>query len=242
MIEQSKVPVIAWVGPSGGEAQGGATLLLQASHRAFVAQGASVGPGDPVRLDEPDDPPTAAVAAELAPARRSATAATPRARRGSATHKYSPAAGEGARRRRRRAARRSARSSSRWTARRSRPRAASVTLNTAKVIGEGRDRRRQPNQDVVFDGMGLGAQLQHGLIRPSVAYFLFVAGLVAHRLRVLRHQHRAGRARPARSRSIGACYGFSHLPVHWWAVGLLMLRVVRACRSTCRPVDSVRGR
>ena len=25
--------------------------------------------------------------------------------------------------------------------------------------------------------MGLGAQVQHGLIRPSIAYFLFVAGL-----------------------------------------------------------------
>ncbi len=65
MIRQSKVPIIAWVGPSGGSAQGGATLLLQASHRAFIAQGASVGPGSPVRLDDPGDPPTAAVAAEL---------------------------------------------------------------------------------------------------------------------------------------------------------------------------------
>src|SRR6185436_11547734 len=64
-IVKSKVPVIAWAGPSGGEAKGAATLLLQASHKAYVANGASVGPGDPVRLDQPDDPPTAAVAAEL---------------------------------------------------------------------------------------------------------------------------------------------------------------------------------
>lgn len=65
MIRKSKVPIIAWVGPSGGEAQGGATLLMQASHRAFVAQGASVGPGAPLRLDDPSNPPTAAVAGEL---------------------------------------------------------------------------------------------------------------------------------------------------------------------------------
>jgi len=64
-ITQSKVPIIAWAGPSGGEAKGAATLLLQASHKAFVANGASVGPGAPLRLDQPNDPSTAAVATQL---------------------------------------------------------------------------------------------------------------------------------------------------------------------------------
>ena len=34
--------------------------------------------------------------------------------------------------------------------------AGDVKLSTAKVIGTGRERRRQPNQDVVFNRLGLG--------------------------------------------------------------------------------------
>ena len=52
-----------------------------------------------------------------------------------------------------------------------------VELETAKVIGEGRDRRRQPNQEVLFRGATLGGQIQHGLIGPSTAYFFLVVGL-----------------------------------------------------------------
>ena len=66
MIERSKVPVIAWAGPSGGVAKGGSLLVLQASHKAFVANGASVGPGAPVNLDDPDAVTTGQVAADLA--------------------------------------------------------------------------------------------------------------------------------------------------------------------------------
>ncbi len=53
-IERSRVPVVTWVGPSGGEASGGATLVVEAAHAAFMAQGSDLGPGDPVRADEPD--------------------------------------------------------------------------------------------------------------------------------------------------------------------------------------------
>jgi membrane-bound serine protease (ClpP class) len=220
MIERSRIPVIAWAGPSGGSAQGGATLLLQASHRAFVANGASVGPGAPERLDTPSDPPTAATADELARlAERNGR--DPQGAARSATRGFS--AGEAA---------------SAGVVDGVRPTlgevvvsmdgktvetaAGEVTLNTAKVIGEGRDRRRQPNQEVVFDGMGLGAQLQHGLIRPSVAYFLFIVGLALIIFEFFAIS--IGLVGLAGAFAlVGGCYGFSHLPTHWWAVGLLLL-------------------
>ena len=222
-ISQSKVPVVAWAGPSGGEAKGAATLLLQASHQAFVANGASVGPGAPVRLDQPDDPPTAAVAAQLGRLAerngRDPEGATKLAR-----NQLSPEEARAA-----------------GAVDGVRPTLGEVvvsmdgktvttvsgdhTLNTAKVIGEGRDRRRQPNQEVVFDGLGLGAQVQHGLIRPSVAYFLFIAGLALIVFEFFAIS--IGLVGSAGAIAlIGACYGFSHLPVHWWAVGLLVFAVL----------------
>ena len=223
LISRSRIPVIAWAGPSGGSAQGGALLLLQASHRAFVANGASIGPGDPVRLDEPDAQSPAATAATLArlaerngrdPDGAATTAreklSSSEARAAGAVDGVRPTLGEVVV---------SMDGKTVETA------AGEVTLNTAKVIGEGRDRRRQPNQEVVFDGMGLGAQLQHGLIRPSVAYFLFLTGLALIIFEFFAISiGLVGFA--GACAMVGGCYGFSHLPTHWWAVGLLVLAMV----------------
>ena len=45
--EPSQVPVIVWVGPSGADAKGAATILLQAAHLAFVSPDSGAGPGQP---------------------------------------------------------------------------------------------------------------------------------------------------------------------------------------------------
>jgi membrane-bound ClpP family serine protease len=37
-VRRSAVPIVVWVGPAGGEARGGAALLLEAAHVAFAAQ------------------------------------------------------------------------------------------------------------------------------------------------------------------------------------------------------------
>lgn len=223
MIRASKVPVVAWAGPSGGVAKGGSLLVLQAAHRAYVANGASVGAGDPVNLDDPGAVPTDELAARLARlAERNGR--DPRGAAKSARNQYSavlanqlgmvdgirPTLGEVVV---------SMDGKTVETA------AGEVTLDTARVIGEGRDRRRQPNQEVVFDGMGLGAQLQHGLIRPSVAYFLFIVGLGLIVFEFFAIS--IGLVGLAGALSmVGGCYGFSHLPTHWWAVALLTLGVV----------------
>ncbi|MEX0664165.1 MAG: NfeD family protein [Acidimicrobiia bacterium] len=96
------------------------------------------------------------------------------------------------------------------------------TLSTAKVIGEGRDRRRQPNQEVVFETLDLAGQVQHSLISPTVAYFFLVIGLAL----IVFEFFAASIGFAAFVGAlcvVGALYGFSHLPVHWWAVALLLL-------------------
>jgi membrane-bound serine protease (ClpP class) len=97
-----------------------------------------------------------------------------------------------------------------------------IKLSTAKVIGHGRDRRRQPNQDVVFNRLGLGASLLHRLISPAIAYVLIVAGLAL----MVFEFYTAGVGLAGLVGAlcvIGAFVGFSHLPLHWWALGLLFL-------------------
>jgi membrane-bound serine protease (ClpP class) len=97
-----------------------------------------------------------------------------------------------------------------------------VKLSTATVIGTGKDRRRQPNQEVVFNRLGLGDSLLHRLISPSIAYFLIVAGLALIVFEF--YTASIGLAGLVGALClIGAFVGFSHLPVHWWALGLLFL-------------------
>ncbi|MGH9050079.1 MAG: NfeD family protein, partial [Acidimicrobiia bacterium] len=98
-------------------------------------------------------------------------------------------------------------------------------LRTATVVGEGLDRRRQPNQDIRFDRLPLDAQVLHTLISPSIAYLLLVAGLA---LIVFEFYTAAiGIAGLTGAVSlVGACIGLSHLPVTWWALGLLMLAIL----------------
>ncbi len=218
-IGRSRVPVVVWVGPSGAEARGAAAVLAEAAHVLFVSPGSSIGPARPVRLDDPDGSSARGVRSELTRLARArgrspdgASGLTARtlsaeaARRAGATDGVRPTVGE------------VIVTLDKKTVRTA---AGRVRLSTAKVIGKGRDRRRQPNQDVVFDGLGLGAQVQHGLISPSLAYFLLVAGLALVVFEFFAAS--VGFASVVGGVAIiGAMYGFSHLPVHWWAVALLV--------------------
>lgn len=219
-IHKSRVPVAVWVGPSGAEAKGAATILLEAAHLAFVSPGSGAGPGQPVRLDDPGSSTRAEVADRLAAlARRNGrdpagARLLASARRGStaahavrATNGVRPTIGElivqldG---------------TSVTTA------AGKLELSTAKVVGTGKDRRRQPNQEVVFNRLGLGDSLLHRLISPSIAYFLVVAGLALIVFEF--YTASVGLAGLVGALClVGAFVGFSHLPVHWWALGLLFL-------------------
>jgi membrane-bound serine protease (ClpP class) len=219
-IGRSRVPVVTWVGPTGGDAAGGATLVVEAGHAAYMSQGSSLGPADPVRADQPDAETVTATRATLsrlaeergrdpqAAARLATTSVEAgEAARSGATDGVRPTIGEVI---------------VTLDGKTVETAAGSVELSTARVIGEGRDRRRQPNQDVIFDSLGLGGQLQHALIGPSTAYFLLVTGLALLVFEFFAAS--VGFAGVVGALAVvGAGYGMSHLPVHWWAVLLLVL-------------------
>jgi membrane-bound serine protease (ClpP class) len=78
------------------------------------------------------------------------------------------------------------------------------------------------NQDVRFHKLDLGQQLAHTLDTPWVAYFLFLAGLAL----IIFEFFTAGvgiAGAVGALALVGGCFGFSHLPVALWAVGLLIV-------------------
>ena len=223
-IEASRVPVAVWIGPSRARAQGAAALLALTAPVVAAAPGAGIGPVDPVNLDRPSEPTRddleqrvgviqedrgrdADTAAALVGGRLGAREAV----RAGAIDRLEPTVGDfivsldgrvvqtvdGA-----------------------------VRLSTARLVNpEGSDfgdARRQPNQEVRFAKLGLGAQVAHTLVSPWVAYFLFVVGIAL----MIFEFYTAGvgiAGVVGAGAFVGALFGFSHLPVHWWAAALLVV-------------------
>jgi membrane-bound serine protease (ClpP class) len=78
---------------------------------------------------------------------------------------------------------------------------------------------------VHFRKLGLAQQVIHTLTSPSIAYFLYVAGLAL----IIFEFFTAGVGLAGLAGAgavVGAFVGFSHLPVHPWAVVLLSVGVV----------------
>ena len=97
-----------------------------------------------------------------------------------------------------------------------------VKLSTIKVVEANDKKVREPIGEVHFRKLGLTAQLAHTLNSPWVAYFLFVAGLAL----IIFEFFSVGigvAGFVGAVALIGACFGFSHLPVTPWAVALLLL-------------------
>jgi membrane-bound serine protease (ClpP class) len=184
-LRESKVPVAAWIGPSGGGAKAAALCLALAAGYVGVAPGAHLGKVDPVYYDDTskkvqcDDPARPATIVK-----------------GVGTLQDFVASLDG------------------------------KTLNGVKVTTlKGPPGKRTLTLDVHFHKLDLGQQLAHTLDTPWVAYFLFVVGL----LLIVFEFFTAG---VGIAGFVGACaliggsFGFSHLPVSFWAVGLLMLGVL----------------
>jgi membrane-bound serine protease (ClpP class) len=100
------------------------------------------------------------------------------------------------------------------------------TIDGVKVSTlKGTAPRRTLSQDVHFRKLGLTAQLAHTLDSPWIAYFLFIAGL----LLIVFEFFTAGVGIAGFIGAVavlGACFGFSHLPVAPWAIGLLLLGIL----------------
>jgi membrane-bound serine protease (ClpP class) len=180
------VPVTVWVGPSGGGARGAAALLTRSADFAAVANGAHLGPVDPINYDDPSftmDVPLKDVTEkastlgefiQLLDGRTVQTSSGP------------------------------------------------VKLSTIKVRELNGKPVREAKGEVHFRKLGLGGQLAHTLDTPWVAYFLFLAGLALIVFEFF--SVGIGVAGLVGAAALaGGCFGFSHLPMTPWAVGLLML-------------------
>ena len=228
-VRASRVPIAVWVGPSGGKAKGVAALLATAAPIAAVSNGSSIGPADPLRLDDPSGTDRRALTQQMArlAAANGRSAAGARVMVGrslssseavqlGATNRVCapvpgcPTLGEFI---------------VNLDGKTVHTAAGLVKLSTAKVVGAGRDRRRQLNQVIGFRKLDLVGQAAHTPTSPSIAYLLLVVGLalVVFEFFTISVGLAGGTGALA---LIGAFIGFSHLPVTWWAVALVCLEMV----------------
>ncbi len=213
-VHAATVPVVVWVGPAGSEIRGGAALIAESASWLSLASNAHIGPLRPLRVDAAT-PARDTDAALRALTRRSASAFTAVARRTlnastakrrGAVDSIDPVIGDlvvGL--------------NGKVLTTATGP----VRLSTAEVTTVNGRPRERPNQDVRFAKLSLAGQFQHTLDAPWVAYFLLAVGgsLVVFEFFTIS----IGIAGVVGAASlVFAFYGFSHLPVHWWAVALLL--------------------
>ncbi|MFZ4515583.1 MAG: NfeD family protein [Acidimicrobiia bacterium] len=221
-ITNSNAPVAVWVGPSGASARGLAAELAVAAPLSGIANGAPIGPATPLRLDRPDQPNTNEVADQLA-ALSARNARSPESARLLA--RQSLGASE--------AVERGIIDSVQPTlgaflvsldGKTVQTVTGPKTLATAKVVGEGENRRTVTALQVQFRGLTLAQQVSHTLTSPSIAYLLLVTGLALIVFEFFAASIGIAGVVGAVC-LLGAFVGFGHLPMNWWAVALIAFGV-----------------
>jgi membrane-bound serine protease (ClpP class) len=210
-VRGSRVPVVAWIGPSGAKARGLAAAVALEASVTGVSNGSSIGPVVPFLLDRPDrtSAPAKGPAATIADrslgdeeaVAKDVTDPVCTDPPGCATLGDFVVALDG---------------KTLDTA------AGPVEVDTAKVVGEGKDRRRQPDLDIRFRKLDLIGQAVHTLTSPSIAYLLLVVGLalIVFEFFTISIGLAGGTGAIA---LVGAFVGFSNLPVTWWALALIFV-------------------
>ena len=216
ILRLSPVPVVVWIGPSGSKARGLAALLGLYASVVAVSNGSSIGPVNPVRLDETSPPvaeqPTPGRGVRISRVANQSLSADEAVRRGvtdrvcidppgCATLGDFLVALDG----------KSVRTST-----------GKVKLHTATVVGQGKNRRRQPIGQIHFRKLDLTGQAVHTLTSPTIAYGLLVVGLalIIFEFFTISIGLAGGTGAIA---LVGAFVGFSHLPVNIWALALILL-------------------
>ena len=220
-VRRSKVPVAAWVGPGKATARGAAAAL--ALDAAFVAAspGATIGPALPLRLDghcNPDPPPYT-----CPPDKRMKVLVE--------VGDHGHVLGAGNRLSGREAAAKGVINAVAPTLGdvivalngKDVPTAAGpVHLTTAKQVDTKGGPRQTADQPVSFLKLGTFASVEHSLTSPSVVFLLLIVGLSLMVFEFFTIG--IGLAGMVGAAAVaGALFGCSHLPVSWWALGLLAL-------------------
>lgn len=102
-----------------------------------------------------------------------------------------------------------------------------VELDTATVKETKKGLRREPNSDldVRFSKLGLAARLQHAFTSPSIALFMLFVGLCLLVFEFFTAGVGLAGAVGALA-LVGSSYGFSHLPMNWWALALVVVGLI----------------
>ncbi len=197
-VRRSPVPVVAWVGPARSSARGVAASLVTEASVGVVSPGSSIGPRRPARLDSSRGVDR--------------TADRPKFKGQAAVEAgvadfLAPTIGDvvvG------------------LNGRTVRTATGEVRLSTTKVVETGEGPRQTANQPVRFRKLSALQGVQHSLTSPAVAYLLLVVGLALLIFEFFTVG--VGLASVAGAACLaGAFFGFSHLPVAWWAVVLILL-------------------
>jgi membrane-bound serine protease (ClpP class) len=97
-----------------------------------------------------------------------------------------------------------------------------VRLSTAKQVDTKDGPRQTADQPVRFLKLGTFQSVQHSLTSPSVVFLLLIVGLSLIVFEFFTVG--IGLAGTTGAATVaGALYGCSHLPVNWWALGLLVI-------------------
>jgi membrane-bound serine protease (ClpP class) len=215
-VETSKVPVAVWVGPGKSVARGAAAGLTAAASYSAASPSARLGPAQPFRLDSGARVSYSRVSSDpardgritrrldgLADQRMSGT----KAAAAGLVDAVAPTLGD---------------LIVALNGKEVPTAAGPVRLTTAKTVDTKEGPRQTADQPVRFLKPGTFENFQHSLISPSVVFLLFIVGLG---LMVFEFFTMGiGLAGITGAAAVaGALYGASHLPVTWWAMGLLIL-------------------
>jgi membrane-bound serine protease (ClpP class) len=199
-VRDSKVPVVAWVGPSHAVARGAAAILVAEAAVSGIAPGATLGPSHPARLDLDEGP--AGAAARQARSGQAAVGLRP-----GDVDFLAPTLGDVV---------------VQLDGRMARTANGEVKLSTTKVVETDDGPRRTANQPVRFRKLSAIGGVQHALISPAMAYLLLIVGLAL----LVFEFFTVGVGLASLTGAaclVGAFYGFSHLPTAWWAVALIFI-------------------
>ena len=215
-VETSKVPVAVWVGPGKSVARGAAAALTAAASFSAASPSAGLGPAQPFRLDSRARVSYSRVATDpmrdgrmtrrldgLADQRMTGA----RAAEAGLIDAVAPTLGD---------------LIIALNGKEVPTAAGPVRLTTAKTVDTKEGPRQTADQPVRFLKPGTFENVQHSLTSPSVVFLLFIVGLA---LMVFEFFTMGiGLAGVTGAAAVaGALYGGSHLPVTWWALGLLVL-------------------
>ncbi len=219
VIDDATIPVGVWVGPSGSNARGASGYLALHATVVAVSQGSGIGPVHPLRFHDTSAPSRDELIAQLSAVQRAHgrdVASVPtvvderlsanRAQELGVIDMVEPTVGDFI---------------VRLDGKTVTVQGEDIKLETADVIGEGADAQLQPNQTVRFHKLDLTQQLAHTFNTPWVAYAMFVIGFAL----IIFEFFTAGigiAGFVGACAVVGACFGFSHLPVQGWAIFLLL--------------------